>query len=542
MINRYLLILLMLVVPIIGQTGSIYDSPHNLSASGPGSIKAQTESEVCIFCHASHSGDSQAALWNRSSSVVNYTIYGSSTMETNAQQPGTASRLCLGCHDGTIALGLVLNRADPIAFPVGFDKIPTGYRSNLSSDLSDDHPLNLDAHPTGFNCSGCHNSSPMTSDKMGCTSCHDPHDDSQGNFLVVDPVSGALCNQCHQETNWSLSSHSLSTATWNGIDPDPWPYTSWSTVSENACASCHTSHGGSGSTWLLKSSAEEDNCLVCHNGNVAALDIQSELNKTSTHAVTNYSDIHTPSEVPPITVHVECTDCHHPHQTTGTSAVAPDSPGALTGVSGMDKTGVMVDQNQFAYEVCLKCHSTDIASIPTYVPWFNNTSILNEFSEDNPSYHPVFGVGINQNVPSLIAPWSETSIMYCTDCHNNDSASPAGPHGSMNVPLLAQPQVFTDYNRSSTSLYALCYECHSSASILSDVTFSKHKKHIQREQTACTTCHDPHGSTTNSHLINFNTDYVFPNQDGLLEWVDYGNNSGACYLLCHGEDHNPEDY
>ncbi|MFQ6609853.1 MAG: cytochrome c3 family protein, partial [Fidelibacterota bacterium] len=137
-------------------------------------------------------------------------------------------------------------------------------------------------------------------------------------------------------------------------------------------------------------------------------------------------------------------------------------------------------------------------------------------------------------------------VIYCTDCHNNDEAGNQnginGPHGSNYAPILRDRMVFTDGNNESSAIYALCYRCHDRDSILNDDDNFKHDKHIRNEDTSCTTCHDPHGSYNNTHLINFNTDYVSPNRDGQLEWVDLGTYSGACYLKCHGEDHHPEDY
>ncbi|VAW45953.1 Cytochrome c family protein, partial [hydrothermal vent metagenome] len=32
----------------------IVNTKHNLSASGPGTLKATTESRVCVFCHTPH--------------------------------------------------------------------------------------------------------------------------------------------------------------------------------------------------------------------------------------------------------------------------------------------------------------------------------------------------------------------------------------------------------------------------------------------------------------------------------------------------------
>lgn len=548
MINwRYILIYGAILSIGFGQN-TILNTKHNLSVSGIGDFKATQETQVCIFCHATHGGDPQAPLWNRSESAVSYTLYGSPSMDANTQQPLLASRLCLSCHDGTVALGLVLNRTDPISFPVGMDKIPPSYRSNLSDDLGDDHPLNIDVHPTGFNCGGCHLTHPVTTRNLECTSCHNPHDNQYGNFLNYDPINGGLCTQCHNVNNWNGSTHNTSNATWNGNGADPWPYMDWSSVSENACNNCHTSHGGASLYWLLKSSAEEDNCLVCHNGNVATKNIQITLLKPSTHPVSSYNQVHNPEEDPTtMAIHVECSDCHNPHETTAASANPPDVAGPNVGVTGVDKNGTVVTPAQYQYEICLKCHQNIVPSIPVYVPRVDaQNSIRLEFAENNPSFHPVYGQGQNTNVPSLKSPYTENSIIYCTDCHNNDEAGsgnqPQGPHGSNYPPLLSDQMVFTDYNNETSAIYALCYKCHDRNSILGDQSFRRHKKHIERVKASCTTCHDPHGSYNNTHLINFNTDYVSPDHMNRLQFIDDGNNKGRCYLRCHNKEHKPMRY
>ncbi len=54
---------------------------HNLSASGPGSVKATSETELCIFCHTPHNSNPRAPLWNKSDPGVSYTLYNSSQQE-----------------------------------------------------------------------------------------------------------------------------------------------------------------------------------------------------------------------------------------------------------------------------------------------------------------------------------------------------------------------------------------------------------------------------------------------------------------------------
>src|SRR4051812_22035083 len=57
---------------------SVLNSKHDLSVTGPGPIKASTESEVCIFCHTPHRGTGENPLWNHSMSSATYTVYDSS--------------------------------------------------------------------------------------------------------------------------------------------------------------------------------------------------------------------------------------------------------------------------------------------------------------------------------------------------------------------------------------------------------------------------------------------------------------------------------
>src|SRR5258707_13962689 len=44
---------------------TILASKHDLSASGPGTIKATAESEVCSFCHTPHLGTGDTPLWSQ---------------------------------------------------------------------------------------------------------------------------------------------------------------------------------------------------------------------------------------------------------------------------------------------------------------------------------------------------------------------------------------------------------------------------------------------------------------------------------------------
>ena len=81
--------------------------------------------------------------------------------------------------------------------------------------------------------------------QLQCDSCHDPHNNQYGKFLVQDNTASALCLQCHVQNQWSASAHATSPANWNGTGRDPWPYTSGTTVAANGCENCHTPHHAS---------------------------------------------------------------------------------------------------------------------------------------------------------------------------------------------------------------------------------------------------------------------------------------------------------
>ena len=74
---------------------SVVNTVHNLSVSGPGTIKASTEGDACVFCHTAHRSTGQTPLWNHSmSGVTNYVVYSSPTLKAVVGQPNGSSQLC----------------------------------------------------------------------------------------------------------------------------------------------------------------------------------------------------------------------------------------------------------------------------------------------------------------------------------------------------------------------------------------------------------------------------------------------------------------
>jgi predicted CXXCH cytochrome family protein len=542
---------------------TILASKHDLSASGPGTIKATAESEVCMFCHTPHRGTGETPLWNHTLSSVTYTPYSSSTARANIGQPTGSSKLCLSCHDGTVALGMVASRSTAIEMQGGITTMPTG-PANLGTDLSDDHPISFAYDNALASANGELRDPGSLTEKvrldqnheMQCTSCHDPHDNQFGKFLVRDNTASALCVTCHAPNAWQDSSHRLSNKTWNGTGINPWPHTSATTVAANACENCHAPHNAGTRPRLLNFASEEQNCFSCHSGTVAAKNLQPEFDKFSVHPVLSTTGVHDPLEDPVNPPrHVECADCHNPHASKSTPGTAPTASGALAGVKGVTSAGTVINPLVAEYELCFRCHADSVGRGPARVNrLIAQTNKRFQFDPSNASYHPVEAAGKNANVPSLIPPLTASSRMYCSDCHNNDQgpnaggSGPNGPHGSAYIPLLERQQILADGTAESIGNYALCYKCHDRDSILADQSFRAtntqgqdrgHRFHIVDQKAACSTCHDSHGLREQARLINFNRDYVTPSSNGRLEFVSTGTFSGNCSLTCHGTADHP---
>ncbi len=183
-----------------GITGSAHDfSTKNWNNSG----------EICIVCHTPHSADitvSDAPLWNHEVTTATFTIYASSTIDATMGQPGASSKLCLSCHDGTVAVDNFGGTTNGTKFVSGGDLIGT--------DLSSEHPISftfddaLASTDGGLHAPTSTNSglgSTIDADmliggKMECASCHDVHD-AAGNskLLVKSNAASALCLTCHDK-------------------------------------------------------------------------------------------------------------------------------------------------------------------------------------------------------------------------------------------------------------------------------------------------------------------------------------------------------
>lgn len=198
---------------IVTKTASavITGSKHDFST-----ISWNKTGEICIVCHTPHNASttSPAPLWNHTQSTASYTLYSSTTLKAVMGQPNAASKACLSCHDGTVALNSFGSNGTTT------DTFLTGSH-DLGTDLSNDHPISF-TYDTALSTSdvGVYDPSVQPVPGFGtktiaqamliggktleCSSCHDVHRDKGASagvddLLLVDNTGSALCLTCHKK-------------------------------------------------------------------------------------------------------------------------------------------------------------------------------------------------------------------------------------------------------------------------------------------------------------------------------------------------------
>ncbi|MBI5102233.1 MAG: cytochrome c3 family protein [Nitrospirae bacterium] len=228
---------------------TIANTKHNLTATG-GSVTRTNDASatLCGFCHLPHGGNTSQAglpLWARSMPTATYQTYGAGAGGTTLNGtavgvPGTFSKTCLSCHDGTIGLGTITKN--------GITKVMTmtstlpgglaanalqatnidpanGYSPYIGTDLRNDHPVGftfpaapsygatggkpgIGLTPTvdaggapalqGFT-SGQFFPLFMGSNQFECATCHDPHLENSGSTQTkfLRAPNAGFCQDCH---------------------------------------------------------------------------------------------------------------------------------------------------------------------------------------------------------------------------------------------------------------------------------------------------------------------------------------------------------
>jgi hypothetical protein len=208
---------LLFLASLSAQAGTITGSAHDFSASG------WSSGQICVACHTPHNADtavSEAPLWNHEITTTSFTTYSSPTFNGSTGQPAGASKLCLSCHDGTVAI-------DSFGGNTGTNNMTGTSVVGAGGDLSDDHPISFTFDSALASADGgLHN--PATTnvtiglggdkEKTGtieetmliggqvqCVSCHDVHNSNtvpgtNGQpLLKVSKAGSAICLTCHNK-------------------------------------------------------------------------------------------------------------------------------------------------------------------------------------------------------------------------------------------------------------------------------------------------------------------------------------------------------
>jgi len=417
-----------------------------------------------------------------------------------------------------------------------------------------------------------------------CEQCHVQHVGS--GLLLFAPNTNALCTTggCHGsqgpnaiwqgQTAYAASRHAGSSAmVWPGPDGTVDPGGPPARIAGDAgkCVNCHTPHGYADASGLIPSlmfSREEKLCIVCHDGSPATKNIKVDFTKVYRHPAGTIIGKHSVAEngssvnygfSPTNNRHSDCEDCHNSHVAKADSGllVPPAASNRLLGMGRISVTnGPAGTVPSYAYrgpadlnppreyEICFKCHSSWTTLPPSTPSGGQPKDKALQFNTNNPSFHPIEAAGKNPNINAnaFVNNWNATKLMYCTDCHTNDTTSVRGPHGSVYNYILKMDYRAVSGQRTMASA-ELCFDCHrydtyannsaSSAvqgySRFNPPTFAKgHGYHVGDRRYPCFSCHETHGSTTLAALM------VVGRSPGLSAYTQTAN-GGTCTPTCHGQ-------
>jgi hypothetical protein len=227
-------------LPGSGIAGSL----HDLSAGAAGgvAIGQASETRICVFCHTPHHSARKTdmvqgtqinyyPLWNHAlSTITSYQSYtnGSDLPNGLAEQlnadlsagPGGVSKLCLSCHDGSVAVnsyGTFDNNPSPGA---GGIFMPNAFKIGAGGDLSNHHPVGFnfaavqgvdtgifDASTSLLGGTGLTINDVLWNGNVECVSCHSVHNKGNEGFKFLWTYDGGgpagtgsqICLSCHDK-------------------------------------------------------------------------------------------------------------------------------------------------------------------------------------------------------------------------------------------------------------------------------------------------------------------------------------------------------
>jgi len=363
---------------------SYIGTPHDNSANS------------CLGCHETH-GSQYTALTMQATNYEN----------------------CFACHDGGVA-STTISAAD-IATP---GTSGTGHAFNVPAN-SGNYQSNTPSDPTMV--------ARLDSGNIVCSTCHDPHANTNGKLLVSPNSADEMCKDCHDARNigrftapaTNIGSHPVGLTYVAGGDyVDPAPTLSSIQVGlvngKIECSSCHSAHNATTTDGnLLKETMTSATCKECHN--------------------------YKPHRG------FDCLDCHQSHNTGTNIMLVKSTVNGFPVVfksQGTTASPAQASLNSFADGVgtidgiCEVCHD----------PAFDGSPLI---------YHTSDGSdGTDHN-----------DGKDCTGCHAHNDATESFPQGS-------------------------CHECHEKTAANDPQLFpntGSHQVHAEKYRYTCATCHYQYG-------------------------------------------------
>lgn len=466
--------------------------PTGSAASGTNAVNRR-----CTMCHVDHNVFSPAISTGTGTRAGNLrTNITSTTGASSDFIKSTSEGICISCHKAALTKDTTKIKTDGNA---------TTAVVTLANYSSSAHQYNATSTMVNggatfnANCSKCHNgkTGEGANFQNRSTAVHD-----SGSRRVLGALGAAAPGEFPEE-NFCYRCHSKAADAIGGVkktaDANDWY--------------------GAVTTMTTRSAA-----------------IYTAFQKTYEHPVASYSNKHDSVETASTSFsgterHVECEDCHNPHQATKTNAIRgatglnPNSPTAGGTPTYTFETVTNADDQ---YKICFKCH-TDWAGYGT-----GTQNLAVAFNTNNDSFHWVetdrgaakastsYGTFNHTTVPTKSYTYVDAMMprhaamtdaqlrsakMRCTDCHGSDASDggvsvPEGPHGSTVANILKVPSgsAYNTWNSSvkygGTNIW--CFNCHNPLFTTTGFSSGGSNLHASKHNSfACQYCHlaIPHGPT-----------------------------------------------
>lgn len=226
--------------PVLGANDAILGSKHDFTGlndrAGVVAMPGVAFSDYgysCVYCHippeeAGARPEEFGGIrdWNRFVPATDgYELYRSQTLDSQVKTPNAISLLCLSCHDGTMAVDMVVfkpatfnpeeDTAMHMRINAGDDIESCGKCHNgqvahdiavkvIGTDLKNDHPISMQYAGLDFkdpdfrppdSTAGFDNGVKLYDGKVECATCHNVHNPQ--NELLLRAKAEVLCFTCH---------------------------------------------------------------------------------------------------------------------------------------------------------------------------------------------------------------------------------------------------------------------------------------------------------------------------------------------------------